>query len=401
MRLSTAGMHRHSIDAILDQQFKLAKTQEQISTGRKFNTASEDPIGATRAAAFDRTLADLTQFGRNSDIIENRLNYEEQTLAELTLVLQRARELGLQGANSTVGPDERRMIANEIRQNLQALLELANRDDGNGEFLFSGTSTATRPFAQGPAGVSYQGDDTVRQIRVSNTQSLADGHSGVDVFMNIAERNGTFRTSIGAANTGGGSVTVGSVTDLSAWVPGNYTLQFTTTTDWQVVDDATPTPNVVATGAGFTPGQTISFNGISFAVNGQPDANDTFDIQPAQRLDVFAMVEDLASALTLPTALPGDAAVSANRIGAAIANMDRALERTVSVRSEVGTRLNAVDQAKGLRESEAIDLQSLLSDLRDTDYAQAISQLNQQYAGLQAAQAAYTRVSQMSLFDFL
>ena len=96
-----------------------------------------------------------------------------------------------------------------------------------------------------------------------------------------------------------------------------------------------------------------------------------------------------------------DAAIFQSRIGGAIRNMDQALERVVGVRADVGSRLNAIDAATETREAEAIDLQSLLSDLRDTDYAAAISALNQQYAGLQAAQAAYTRIAQMSLFDYL
>ena len=58
MRLSTAGFHRNTINAILEHQTKLAKTQTQITTGKRFQTASEDPIAATRAAALDRTLAD-------------------------------------------------------------------------------------------------------------------------------------------------------------------------------------------------------------------------------------------------------------------------------------------------------------------------------------------------------
>jgi flagellar hook-associated protein 3 FlgL len=84
MRLSTAGMHRNSIDAILEHQFRLAKTQQQITTGQKFQTAAEDPIGATRAAGLDRTLADNAQYTRNSNIIESRLNYEESSLADAT-----------------------------------------------------------------------------------------------------------------------------------------------------------------------------------------------------------------------------------------------------------------------------------------------------------------------------
>ena len=401
MRLSTAGFHRNTINSILEHQTKLAKTQTQITTGQKFQTASEDPIGATRAQALDRTLADNVQYGRNSNIVEARLSYEEQTLADVTTLLQQVRERALQGANTTLGSEERRMIANDVRQSLAALMELANSDDANGEFLFAGTSTSTRPFVQGASGVNYQGDLTNRQIRISSTQSLADGHSGADVFMGIAERNGVFTTNVPGTNTGSATISVGSVADLSAWVADNYTLQFTSPTDWQVVDDEVPVPTVIATGTGFTSGQSINFRGISMMVTGTPAANDTFTIQPAQDRDMFSMIDDLANTLTLAASQAGDAAIFQSRIGGAISNLDQALERVVSVRADVGSRLSAIDAATDTREAEAIDLQSLLSDIRDTDYAAAISTLNQQYAGLQAAQAAYTRIAQMSLFDYL
>ena len=401
MRLSTAGMHRTSIDAILDHQAKMAKTQQQITTGRRFTTAAEDPIGAVRAVGLDRTLADNAQYDRNSNIIESRLSYEEQTLADVTTLLQSARDLALQGANSTLGLEERRMLANEVRQNLAALMEMANRDDGNGEFLFAGTSTATRPFVQSTTGANYLGDQTTRQIRISSTQSLADVHTGADVFMGIAERNGVFRTTVNAGNTGTATIDVGRVVDPTAWVADNYTLQFTSPSDWQVVDDTTPTPLVIATGAGFTSGQSISFSGINVTITGTPATNDTFSITPAQDTDMFAMLDELARTLEGAPAIAGSNAAFQAQIGASIANLDKALERSVSVRAEVGSRLNAIDIAADFRESEAVDLQALLSELRDVDYAEAISQLNQQYAGLQAAQAAYTRIAQMSLFDFL
>jgi len=399
MRLSTAGMHRTSIDSILDHQYQMAKTQQQITTGKKFQTAAEDPIGATRAAVLDRTVAENAQFARNSNILEARLNYEEQSLADATGLLQAARDLALQGANSTLGPVELKMLANDVRQQLAGLLDVANRDDSNGEYLFAGTRTSTKPFALGAGGVNYQGDGINRQIRVSSSQSIADGHSGADVFMNIAEGNGVFGTTVGAANTGTGSIDVGRVTDKSSWVADNYTLQFTSTSDWQVVDDATPTPNVIASGTGFQPGQSITFRGVTVTITGAPAVNDTFTIQPAQNLDMFAMLEDLAS--TLDGSGVGTVPEFSARIGAAVANIDQAINRIVGVRAEVGSRLAAVDQAASTREDEAVDLQGLLSDLRDTDYASAISKLNQQYAGLQAAQAAYTRIAQMSLFDYL
>ena len=103
MRISTAGMHRASIGGILENQVKLAKTQTQIATGRKFQTASEDPIGATRVAGLRSKLADNAQYERNANILQSRLGYEEQTLADITSMLQSTRDSALAGANAFTG----------------------------------------------------------------------------------------------------------------------------------------------------------------------------------------------------------------------------------------------------------------------------------------------------------
>ena len=401
MRLSTAQYHRSSIDAILEQQTRLARTQTQVTSGKRFQTSSEDPIAATRAAALDRTVADNAQFARNSNILESRLNYAEQSLTDVTLLLQKTRELALQGANSTLGQGERNMLVTELRQLRGELVDIANRDDGNGEYLFAGTSTGTRPFADSTTGVSYLGDQTTRFVRVSGSQAIADGHPGTEVFMNLTQANGTFRTSVNTANTGTATIDVGTVVDPSAWIPDNYTLRFTSATDWVVEDDTLPTPVQVASGTGFASGQTISFLGVRVTLTGAPATGDSFAIRPAGDTDMFQVLDELIDTLDGGTGLPSDRAVFQQQIGASIADLDQSLARTLSVRSEVGTRLSAIDQATNTREAEAIDLQQLLSDLRDVDYASAISKLNQEYAGLQAAQAAYTKISQLSLFDYL
>ena len=184
MRMSTTGMSNASINAILDHQVQMAKTQQQLTTGKKFQTASEDPIGATRAAVLDRTLADNAQYEKNSNVIQTRLNYSEQGMADATAILQRVRELALEGANTTLGSTERKMLAGEVRQNAAALLDIANRTDANGEYLYAGTSTNTKPFTTGPSGVTYQGDLTNRQVRISPTArpSSAKSSSGVTVM---------------------------------------------------------------------------------------------------------------------------------------------------------------------------------------------------------------------------
>ena len=166
-------------------------------------------------------------------------------------------------------------------------------------------------------------------------------------------------------------------------------------------DDTLPTPVQISSGTGFVAGQTIQFLGARITINGTPAANDSFAIEPAGDTDMFAVLDDLIATLEGGAGLPSDLAVFQQRIGASIANIDQSLARSLSVRSEVGSRLNAIDHATSARESEAIDLQTLLSDLRDVDYAEAISKLNQEYAGLQAAQAAYTKIAHLSLFDYI
>jgi flagellar hook-associated protein 3 FlgL len=401
MRLSTAAIHRTSIDSILEQQSRLARTQAQVTSGKRFATSAEDPIAATRAAALDRTVAENAQFERNSNLIESRLSYEEQSLADVTLLMQKARDLALQGANSTLGQSERDLLNTELRQLRAELIDIANRDDGNGEYLFGGTSTSTKPFAQGATGVNYLGDQTTRLVRVSGSQAIGDGHTGTEVFLNLTQANGTFRTSVNAANTGTATIDVGTIVDPSAWVRDNYTLRFTSPADWVIEDDTLPTPVTVATGTGFTPGQTVSFLGVRVTLTGAPATGDRFGIQPAADTDMFAVLDNLIATLAPGNGLPSDRPTFQHQIGTSIADLDQSLSRVLAVRSEVGSRLSAIDHATQAREVEAIDLQQLLSDLRDVDYAEAIGKLNQEYAGLQAAQAAYTKIAQLSLFDYL
>ncbi len=396
-RISTAGMSNASVSAMLDAQVKLAKIQDQVSTGKKFQTASDDPIGATRYAGLQRKVADNAQYGRNSNVLEGRLNYEEQTLSDMTSMLQSVRDSALSGVNATLTQDERKMLATQVRQNLASLMDMANRQDSNGEYLFSGTSTSTQPFAQGASGVVYQGDQTTRQFRIGDTQSLADVHTGSDAFMGITGGNGVFSTAVSAGNAGDATIDTGTVLNSAAWVPGNYTLQFTSATDWQVVDSATPTPNIVASGTGFASGQSINFLGVSVKITGTPAANDSFSVAPAQNTDIFSMLDQLATTLESG----GSDATFQAQMGASISNLDAALDRVNNVRAQVGTRLQAIDTAADFRSSEAVDLQGLISNVRDVDYASAISQLSQQSTSLQAAQAAYSKIAKLSLFDYL
>ena len=400
LRVSTAGLHAATLGLLLDAQARLARTQEQVASGRRVNSPSDDPIGATRIEALTRQIEAGRQYARNADAAAGRLKFEEQALADLGGGLNRVRELVLQASNATIDPASRVMIRAEVAGRVQEMLDIANRQDGQGEYLFAGLASQTRPFERTGAGVAYRGDQGQRWQPVGATQRVADGDSGDAVFGRVPGGNGTFVTGPAPANTGTGVIGAGNVLDPSAWPGGAFTLRFVAADAWEVVDSAAPVPNVVASGA-YASGQAIEFAGISVEVSGQPVTGDSFTVAEAGRVGFFAALDDLVATLGSSTATPAERAQFQSRIAGGLAQLDQSLEHLQQVRAGVGVRLGALENAVSAQEDVEIDLQSLLSSIRDLDYAEAVSRLNQQYVALQATQQSLARVGQLSLFDYL
>lgn len=407
MRISTAGQHAAAVAQILRQQAQLAKTQAQVSSGKRIQTPADDPVAATRIIGIERAQAQLDQYGRNAGIASDRLMLGEQSLADLGTLLQRVHELTIKANSGAMDDVSLRSTAAELRARADELQQIANRRDANGEYLFAGFSTGAQPFTGSAGAVAYVGDQGVRQLQISSSQSIADGFHGEQVFMGIPEGNGTFTVSAGTT-AGTAVIGVTQVTNVSAWTPGNYTVTLTDPDNdgvadtWEVTDDADTNvpPAVIATGS-YVEGGAIAFNGVQFTLSGKPAVNDTFSVRPAGTESLFTTLDDLITSLELGAATAQGRARLGTDVNKALAQLDRGLNHVIDLRTEIGARLSSLDAAASLRDDLGAQMTASLSGLRDLDFAAAISTLNQQMTGLQAAQAAYTRIGQMSLFDWL
>jgi flagellar hook-associated protein 3 FlgL len=395
-RISTAGMHDAAILQILAQQAKLSHTQSQVASGKRVMSPADDPIAATQILDLTRARAQIEQYGKNTVAATNRLQTTEGALADVGSVLQRVRELTLQAGNVTNDSTALASIRTELRARVEELQGIANRRDASGDYLFSGYSAQITPFSRGASGVSYAGDQGVRQLQIGPDQKVAVSISGQDVFLDIPEGNGTFTTGTGV-HTGAGTIDTGQIVSTATWVPGNYTLRFNTPGSWDVLD---ATNTVIASGA-YQDGGAISFNGAQVTVSGTPAAGDTFVIAPAAKESMFKALDDLASALGANTRDSAERSQLYTNLGAALLQIDQSLTNVLDIRAEVGARLSMIDAATESRDNLDVNLQKSLSEMQDLDYAEAISRMNQQMVSLQAAQAAYTRLGQMSLFDYL
>lgn len=300
MRISNKLFQDQSINALLDRQVKLSKTELQLATGRRVLTPADDPVSSALALSLRETQQITEQHQLNAEAAKARLGIEDETLAGAVNLLQRIRELAVQATSDTYSPADRQAIALEVRERLNELVGLANTKDANGEYIFAGYQGTTRPFNETAPGVfAYAGDDGQRELQIGPERRIAVGDSGLDVFMDVQ------------------------------------------------------------TGAGTTQ-------------------------------DIFTTISNFTDATNTNT-----------QTNAVLADLDLGLENFLNTQAKIGTRLNAIDSQKEVNEGANVQLQQTLSNLEDLDYAKAVSDLNLDLVGLEAAQQAYIRVQNLSLFNFL
>ncbi|MEO8466668.1 MAG: flagellar hook-associated protein FlgL [Gammaproteobacteria bacterium] len=398
MRVSNDTLRSAFLAALDAAQRRVIDTQEKVSTGKRVNKPSDDPVAAARIAHLDSSLSRLDQYKSNSDFARNQLGLEESALNDVISNLQRVRELALQGNNSTASDSDRRDIAAEVRQARASLLALANTTDVDGRHLFAGYIESAAPFMTTATGaVVYNGDQGQRTLQISDSRFVAINDSGSDVFQRIPQGNGTFTLAVNPANTGTGALGDSSVTNPAAWVRDTYAVRFLTPTTYEVRDGA----NTLVSSGAFTAGQSIAFRGIEFGVDGNPAAGDTFTTTPAATRDVFGMLDDMIAALESSSSGGAKGAQLHSNIGQRINDLDSALSHIIDSRGEIGARSRALDQQDSLNADFALHLNTTLSSVRDLDYADALTRLQQELFGLNAAQQTFARTQDLSLFRYL
>ncbi len=217
MRISTAQMYYKGVTVMLDKQAELAKTQQQLATGERILAPSDDPAAATQAMQLEQIIETTKQYQRNANYAESRLSLEETVLVEVGNILQRVRELAVRANNDTLSAGDRTAIAAEVRSVQKDLVQLANTQDANGEYVFAGFKTATIPFSDDGAGnFIYNGDQGQRALQIGDNRQVTIGDSGDQVFMRVDDGAGGFSSMF--------DVLYEFATDLEANAPDTATL---------------------------------------------------------------------------------------------------------------------------------------------------------------------------------
>ena len=444
MRISTGMIFDAGVSAINRQTASLLHLQQQVGSGRRILSPSDDPVAAARALEVTQSQDVTAQFKLNHDNANSALGLEEAQLAGVSDLLARVRELAVQGGNTSLSNSDRRAITTELRARFEELTGIANASDGSGQYLFSGFMGATKPFGGSVESIisgneiGYQGDDGQRRLQVSPTRFLEISDSGNEVFKRIRNGNGNFVTGYAQANTGTGVIDAGSITDPATWnaLPTkkfsiNFSIDNTVVpplTYYDIIDTdpaSVPLGKSMLTGAApvlpptaltgqrvYQSGQPITLKsqgaeaafdlGGSVMIAGDPAAGDSFGIVPSSSQSIFATIGKLIGAMeSATTGNGGTTAKLANDIGFALTNIDRATDNILQVRAQIGSRMGEIDSLSSVNADLSLQYQQTLSNLQDLDYAKTYSDLTRKQTDLQAAQQSFVKMSQLSLFNYL
>ncbi|WP_280151247.1 flagellar hook-associated protein FlgL [Piscinibacter sp. XHJ-5] len=395
-RISTAQAFDSALQQLQRRQTELSESQQQLTTGKRVNRASDDPTAAARA---ERALASVSRVEANQravDASKALMSMTESALGDSAELLQRARELLIAAGSGSNGDAQRQAIALDLRGIRDQLLSIANRSDGADGFLFGGQGSSQAPFIDAPGAVQYRG--TAGQSQAAGHEQLPITLDGGATWLAARTGNGIFETRV---NTSAGNawIDAGSVIDPASLTGSTYEIQFTDTAGtitYSVLRDgvATAQANVA-----YQPGKAIQIDGMAVTVTGTPANGDEFELRPSSStLSVFDMLDkavaDLSTGSKRNSQIAQDSVMN-------LRNIDQAMTRLSSARSDVGGLLNRIDGVTD--RNEGLDLQGRTerSNAEDLDMVHAISDFQSRQSGYDAALKSYSMVQRLSLFQYL
>ncbi len=366
MRISNRMLYDQLVQDINSNTEKLFRLNSQISSGKRIDRPSEDPVGMSSVLIYRTELNSFDQYKKSIDQSRGWLARTESIIQDVDDILARAVELATQQASATASADTREGAAEEIQQLREQVTGLANSKYGN-KYMFGGTRTQTIPFAQ----VDVENwQDNVDQIAAAAPGGPADG----DRYLNSTDGH-IYQYDGGA----------------TAWV-----------------DQGAPTD-----------GMTVYVDNLNeFYVYSSDDSS----WDPHYRGNDSTYTTRISKTDQVETNLPGDQLFtnSMGNVFETLMNLEKALrdndqEGIQSQLSEledasvvlnnnmasIGARINRLDTTKQLTERAVADTEARRSLIEDLDYTKAITELQNQQTIYQASLQSAAMITSLSLVDYI
>ena len=179
MRITQNMLHQMAVDGMQTNLLRLSNTQRQAVTGKRVSRPQDDPFAVEQSLGFRQRIKAGDSILRNVALSQDWLNATDKALGDMVKVLTRAQSLALQGANDTLGADERASLATEVDGLLEQAVAIGNARHGD-HYLFSGFQINTRPFTE----VKTGGETTAVTYNGDHGAMLREAEPGINITIN-------------------------------------------------------------------------------------------------------------------------------------------------------------------------------------------------------------------------
>ena len=427
MQVSTKLLNQQQVRHFSKINEKIADTQERVSTGKSILRASDDPVAAVNLSVAKEQSLILEQFQRNIDAADTKLKLTDSTLQQAVNVLTRFSELITMARNGALNEEGHLAISTEMKQLKEVLLGLANTTDANGQGIFGGYNGVDRPFELEVDGsVEYLGNRGQNNLQISENMTVATNIDGGSAFMRINTEGGR-RSLFDIVD-----LTINAVETASAFSPkanANWyaEVQFelpSRMAEWSLdltgsLGSKTITASINEGGlqnlvdainaASNETGTTAVLGSDGKSISLQDDMNGNITIENIQIEGIDAALDQVTSYLEFTGRdAAGNATTKTMKmtdedqlVSASIGNMQKAIDNLSLQRAYVGGQLSKAATQTDVIGSRKLAVEKDVSRLGDADLAALITDLQSQLTNLNAAQAAFAKIGQQSLFDYI
>ena len=193
MRVTQQTLNQNAIRNMSQNLARFEKINNQVSTGKLLHRPSDDPNGVSKAMNLKSALAANTQFERNTSEAKLLMDETGQHIGSMTDVMQRVRELAVQGNNGSLSEHDRTAISAEVEELTEQMRQLANAKV-NGKSLFNGQNTGETPFPEKGSYALGSKDLVARTFNIGEGISIQSSVLPDDLFGTAADAQNLFKT---------------------------------------------------------------------------------------------------------------------------------------------------------------------------------------------------------------
>lgn len=359
MRVTDKMTQSSTLNRLNKNRSEMDGLQNQAATLKRVTKPSDDPISSARVLQMRTEDKNYKQFQKNINTAKTFIDFTEQSLGELNEVLVRAKELAIQAASDTGGANPRLIASTEIEQLFNQALSVGNRRLGD-RYVFGGYQTKKPPFdSMG----TYYGDDGDIKIQTHKDSYISLNIAGDKVFLGKG---------FGPEGYAGARPEV--IKDVD-------TLH--TQRDQKIEQQEIEEQN--SYNQSDLPIRGLASKGEASALSGS-------DTDGNRGMNVFNVLKGLEIAMK---------ANDKEMIQGAVESLDVVLNQVIMARSELGSRINSLNQVFDGLQKSTVDNKSFTSQLEDADMFQVISDINKTDTTMKATLESSSKMLSQSLMDFL